>query len=116
MGLVYVTGSSGVGKTAVGDELRRRGYVVYDVDRDRLARWFDAGGAEVAMPAERDDAWFADHTYRVPPETLRARARRNCNVSFAGTKMSTPTTRGTAPCWSMRVVPYVRSPIVSSAY
>lgn len=71
MGLVYVTGSSGVGKTAVGDELRRRGFVVYDVDRDRLARWFENGtGAEAPMPEHRDHGWFAAHTYRLPPETL----------------------------------------------
>ncbi|MFD7153594.1 AAA family ATPase [Kribbella sp. NPDC059898] len=85
MALIYVTGSSGVGKTAVGDELRRRGYVVYDADRDRLARWFDARGAEVAMPAERDDAWFADHTYRLPPETLRDLAHEDALTFVCGT-------------------------------
>lgn len=75
MGLVYLTGTSGVGKTAVGDELRRRGYEVYDVDRDRLARWFDdASGTEVVMPADRDDRWFADNTYRLPPATLHGLA------------------------------------------
>lgn len=72
MGLVYVTGSSGTGKTAVGDELRRRGFLVYDVDRDQLARWFDNGtGEEVVMPQHRHDDWFAANTYRLPPETLR---------------------------------------------
>ncbi|MFC6157691.1 AAA family ATPase [Kribbella jiaozuonensis] len=70
MGLVYLTGSSGVGKTTVGGELRRRGYLVYDVDG--LARWFhNVSGVEVSMPAERDDAWFADYTYRLPVETVR---------------------------------------------
>jgi len=72
MRLVYLTGSSGVGKTAVGEELRRRGYAVYDVDADGLARWFEDGtGAEVRMPACRDDAWFAENTYRLPVETVR---------------------------------------------
>jgi hypothetical protein len=72
MGLVYLTGSSGVGKTTVGRELRRRGYLVYDVDVDGLARWFEnASGVEVGMPADRDDAWFAEYTYRLPVETVR---------------------------------------------
>jgi hypothetical protein len=72
MGLVYLTGSSGVGKTTVGGELRRRGYLVYDVDVDGLARWFEnASGVEVGMPADRDDAWFAEYTYRLPVETVR---------------------------------------------
>ncbi|WP_337590405.1 AAA family ATPase [Kribbella soli] len=72
MRLVYLTGSSGVGKTAVGEELRRRGYAVYDVDADGLARWFENGtGVEVRMPSYRDDAWFAENTYRLPVETVR---------------------------------------------
>lgn len=72
MGVVYLTGVSGVGKTTVGVELRRRGYLVYDVDADGLARWFaNASGAEVSMPAVRDETWFAENTYRLPVETVR---------------------------------------------
>jgi len=70
--LVLVTGASGVGKSSVGGELRRRGYVVYDVDADGLARWVEnASGLEVVTPTERDDAWFAKHTYRLPGATVR---------------------------------------------
>jgi broad-specificity NMP kinase len=72
MGVVYLTGSSGVGKTTVGMELRRRGFLVYDVDADGLARWYENGsGAEVSMPTYRDDTWFAENTYRLPVETVR---------------------------------------------
>ncbi|GAA3132497.1 broad-specificity NMP kinase [Kribbella aluminosa] len=86
MPLVYVTGSSGVGKTSVGAELRRLGYVVYDVDVDRLARWFDnASGAEVVMPADRDDGWFAGNSYRLPPETLRGLANGAGTTFVCGT-------------------------------
>lgn len=67
---MYLTGSSGVGKTTVGGELRKRGYLVYDVDVDGLARWFE-DGFEVSMPTYRGDAWFAEHTYRLPTETVR---------------------------------------------
>ncbi|NUS00533.1 MAG: AAA family ATPase [Kribbellaceae bacterium] len=69
---MYLTGTSGVGKTTVGEELRRRGYVVYDVDVDGLARWYDdETGVELPMPDRRDDSWYAEHTYRLPPETVR---------------------------------------------
>lgn len=72
MALVYLTGVSGVGKTTVGAELQRRGYLVYDVDADGLARWFaNTSGAEVSMSAVRDDTWFAENTYRLPVETVR---------------------------------------------
>ncbi|GAA1160209.1 hypothetical protein GCM10009630_67930 [Kribbella jejuensis] len=72
MPLVYLTGTSGVGKTTVGQELSRRGFTVYDVDVDGLARWYEnASGAEVPMPDDRDDRWYAEHTYRLPPETVR---------------------------------------------
>jgi shikimate kinase len=83
MSLVYLTGSSGVGKTAVGDELRRRGFAVYDVDADGLARWFEnATGAEVPMPSYRDDSWFAEYTYRLPVETVRRIADEADGVTF----------------------------------
>jgi hypothetical protein len=75
VGLVYVTGASGAGKSTVRAELLRRGYTAYDSDEDGLARWFDdRTGAEVKLPvdpARRDDAWFANNTYRLPPETVQ---------------------------------------------
>ncbi|WP_327639181.1 AAA family ATPase [Kribbella sp. NBC_00482] len=83
MRLVYLTGSSGVGKTAVGDELGRRGYAVYDVDADGLARWFEnETGTEVRMPSYRDDAWFAENTYRMPVETVQRIADEADGVAF----------------------------------
>ena len=72
MVLVYLTGASGAGKTTVGVELRRRGFLVYDVDADWLARWYEnVSGAEVSMPTYRDGTWFAENTYRLPVETVR---------------------------------------------
>lgn len=75
MALVYVTGTSGAGKTTVRAELRRRGYAAFDTDEDRLSRWFENGsGVELELPADptgRDDAWYANHTQRIPPAQLR---------------------------------------------
>ncbi|MBM7783581.1 AAA family ATPase [Tenggerimyces flavus] len=75
MTLVYVTGTSGAGKTTVRAELRRRGFAALDTDEDRLSRWFSNGsGAKVELPADpsdRDDGWYANHTQRIPPRVLR---------------------------------------------
>lgn len=85
MGLIYVTGTSGVGKTTVGKELGRRGYVVYDVDVDGLACWYEnESGREVPMSDRRDDRWYAEHTYRLPPETVRRLTPRGGIAFIAG--------------------------------
>lgn len=39
MPLVYITGISGAGKSAVLDELRARGYTAFGVDEDGFAGW-----------------------------------------------------------------------------
>jgi dephospho-CoA kinase len=80
--LVYVTGLSGVGKSAVGDELRRRGYEAHDTDRDGNAVWVDRETGQVAATSvgtsERDSGWLDRFLWRVVParvEQLAARAR-----------------------------------------
>ncbi|TWD81367.1 ribose 1,5-bisphosphokinase PhnN [Kribbella amoyensis] len=75
MGLIYVTGASGAGKSTVLGELRRRGFVAHGTDEDGLARWYEnSTHREASMPADpdrRDDDWYAHHTYRLPPDTVR---------------------------------------------
>ena len=39
MGLIWVTGICGAGKSAVRGELRHRGYDAYGTDEDGMARW-----------------------------------------------------------------------------
>ncbi|MFI5728609.1 AAA family ATPase [Kribbella sp. NPDC051587] len=71
MPLFYVAGASGAGKSTVCAELARRGHPSYDVDADGLAVWLDRAGNVVPMPDARDDAWFANHTYTLPPAIVR---------------------------------------------
>ena len=53
--LIYVTGISGAGKSAVCDELQRRGYEAHDTDREENAVWVNRKtGAVTARPAAPD--------------------------------------------------------------
>jgi hypothetical protein len=49
MALVWVTGNSGTGKSAVCGVLRARGHVALDADDDGFCRWFDRATGEVVM-------------------------------------------------------------------
>ena len=68
--LIYITGMPGTGKTAIRDELRRRGYTAYDTDEDGLAHYCNAETNEPVfehMPAEaRTPEWRKAHAWRVP--------------------------------------------------
>ena len=47
MPLIWITGISGSGKSAVRRELRDRGYVAFGTDEDDLAHWIDTETGEV---------------------------------------------------------------------
>jgi len=77
--LVYVTGVSGAGKSAVCDELCRRGYDAHDIDRDGIAVWVDrASGAitPTAAAAERSDQWLEEQEWRMDRARIEALAAR----------------------------------------
>jgi hypothetical protein len=68
MPLVYVTGISGAGKSAVLQELRRRGHEAFGVDEDGYGRWVDRRTGEIrTYPVERESLdpheWYADHDW-----------------------------------------------------
>ena len=53
VGLVWVTGSSGTGKSTVRVELARRGYASFDTDQDGITAWRDrTTGQEVDYPSD----------------------------------------------------------------
>lgn len=78
MSLVYVTGVSGVGKSAVCTELRRRGYDAHDSDRDGNATWVDReSGITVPTdpePRPRSARWLEQYEWRLLPERVQALA------------------------------------------
>jgi hypothetical protein len=88
--LVYVTGISGSGKSAVLRELRRRGYEAFGVDEDGYARWQDGRTGEVrTYPADRASldphAWYAAHDWVLDAERiaeLKWRVDRDSTLAF----------------------------------
>lgn len=78
MPLVYVTGVSGAGKSAVCDELTRRGYEAEDTDRGENAVWVNRKSGAVttprAVPDVRPPDWLEEHEWRVVPSKIEALA------------------------------------------
>jgi AAA domain len=78
MPLVLVAGISGAGKSAVCDELVRRGYEAHDVDLEGNAVWIDRDTGEVEPPkasrSAESSAWFECHDWCVLPEKVQALA------------------------------------------
>jgi hypothetical protein len=70
MPLIYVTGISGSGKSAVLKELRSRGYEAYGTDEDGIAAFYDNHtGEKLANPpgtaAGRTPEWRSRYTYKM---------------------------------------------------
>jgi hypothetical protein len=59
-----VTGNPGSGKSALADELARRGWPAIDPDYDReLSHWEDANGDPVDGPRSPDEQWLRSHRW-----------------------------------------------------
>jgi len=78
--LIYVTGISGAGKSAICDELNRRGHEAHDTDRDGNAVWVNRTTGAVTEMADATDrsrpGWLDDEEWRVVPQRVEALARR----------------------------------------
>ena len=67
MPLIYVTGISASGKSAVLVELRARGFTAYGVDEDGYGKWLDDSGKDDVLPADGEaldmHRWMRDHDW-----------------------------------------------------
>ena len=76
MPLIYVTGISGAGKSAVCNELHRRGYEAHDTDQDENVVWVNRKTGEVTAVANAADrgrpGWLDDQEWRVVPSRVQA--------------------------------------------
>jgi dephospho-CoA kinase len=81
MPLVYITGPTAAGKSALRDELARRGYTAYDTDDAAISTLVNRESGEAATyPAnagDRTKKWLDEHALRMTRERvelLRAEA------------------------------------------
>jgi dephospho-CoA kinase len=77
--LVLVTGLPGAGKSAVCDELCRRGYEAHDTDREGNAVWVRNETGEIITQADAGDRpvdWSDDREWRLVHSKVAALARR----------------------------------------
>ena len=73
LGLAYLTGVSGVGKSEVCKQLKRRGYLAFGTDEDGISAWRDANGCLVEDPPRdvwRTKEWQATHSWCYSRERL----------------------------------------------
>jgi len=69
MPLVYITGNSGAGKSAVRKELQLRGYEAHDTDENNISSWQNKyTGNIVERPldkADRTNVWYSEHDWNM---------------------------------------------------
>jgi shikimate kinase len=77
--LVYITGLSGAGKSAVCEELRRRGYDAHDTDREDNAVWVHRVTGAITPSADvaaRSGDWLDEQEWRLVPSRVEALTSR----------------------------------------
>ncbi len=91
MSLIFVTGISGSGKSAVWQELKARGYEAYDVDEDGLAKWHNNETGYVHPKSsvkahQRTPEFLANHSWKVPRNEVEElyRKAKNKNIFLCG--------------------------------
>jgi dephospho-CoA kinase len=74
MPLIYITGISGSGKSSVCKELKKRGYIAYDTDKDGVAYFYhnhtNLPVTERVSHEERTPEWRSQHTWKALRETV----------------------------------------------
>ena len=83
MALIFITGNSGVGKSAVREELQRRGYEAHDTDENDLSSWRQKlTGRPVIRPtdsSDRTNEWYADHEWQMSRQKVEELAKHAKN-------------------------------------
>src|SRR5262249_33132196 len=85
MGLFYITGLSGTGKSAVLSELQARGYDARGVDEDGYADWINrATGTLDDLPPNHPDldfhAWSRAHEWILSAERIETLSRQAASL------------------------------------
>ena len=80
MALIFITGTSGAGKSTVREELRRRGARAYDTDEDEIAQWTDKITGKITplvADAHRTPEFLARNDWKADPERVRQLAQES---------------------------------------
>lgn len=81
MPLIYITGISGSGKSAVLQELKHRGHKAFGVDEDRIAKFYNNETGEPFLenttPEDRTPEWRSKHTWKAKREVVEELAKAN---------------------------------------
>lgn len=91
MPLIYITGVSGSGKSAVADELKKRGYEAIDADNEGYNFWHDnETNVIVPIPDEKivhTPEWFAKYEWKSSIEkvTKLAEQAKDKTIFFCST-------------------------------
>src|SRR5690606_11245498 len=95
--LIWVTGVSGAGKSAVSRRLAALGYDAVSTDSaPGLCRWVDDGGRPVERPDGPDLAWLATHHWAWDrPDSISSSPPRASAVPGCCSCAATPPTHST---------------------
>lgn len=78
MPLIYITGTSGAGKSTVREELSRRSARAYDTDEYEIAQWVTKITGEITpliADAHRTPEFLAQNDWKADPERVRHLAK-----------------------------------------
>ncbi|GGY17103.1 AAA family ATPase [Streptomyces djakartensis] len=81
MTLVWLTGNSGTGKSAVCGVLRERGYVALDADEDGFSRWIDRANGDLVTdpPYPVPRGWLDRYGWVISRERVETLAEESCS-------------------------------------
>jgi dephospho-CoA kinase len=82
MPLIYITGSSGAGKSTIRKELQKRGYEAHDTDEDGFSGWVNnQTKLAVKFPPDstRPQGWLEEHAYTLSAEKITELVERAKN-------------------------------------
>ena len=70
MPIIFITGVSGSGKSAVHEELLERGFEAYDTDKDKISSYFNIKSGEEVFTdpknrIDRSEQWYREHEWRI---------------------------------------------------
>ena len=80
MPLIFITGISTAGKSAVAEELSQRGYEAYDTEHDGISAWHDKKSgqrvAEMGKMPQRTKEWLSEHEWLISIDWVSKIARK----------------------------------------